>query len=222
MMVVAIDGPAGAGKSSVTRKLAHEIGFQFLDTGAMYRGVTWAAMQQNVSLDDDAALQQIAETIQLEFSADQVLIDGQDVTDAIRKPEVTRNVVSIADSKAVRVLLVELQRRIAATGNFVCEGRDQGTVAFPDAFCKIFLTASPHHRALRRVEQMEAAGQYVDFDRVVADQERRDQQDRDREFGGLRQADDAIEINTDTHSIDEVVQLLAEIVQSKLAVLRSS
>ena len=215
-MIVTIDGPAGAGKSTVTRLLAQELGFQCLDTGAMYRAVTWQAMQNGVDLSEEASLQQIAANLVLQFDSGRVLIDGLDVSEDIRTPEVTRQVSKIADAVAVRAELVELQRRIANSGDFVVEGRDQGTVAFPDAFCKIFLTASPSARAQRRSEQLQAAGHYVDFDQIVREQETRDRQDRSREVGRLQKAADAIEVNTDHHTIDEVVAMLARLVRERL------
>ena len=218
-MVVAIDGPAGVGKSSVTRVLAERIGFAFLDTGAMYRAIAFIALQRGVDLRDDAALTNLATNLKIRFNGDQVFVDNDDVTERIRTPKVTRNVVYVADSVGVRQRLVEMQREIAETGDFVCEGRDQGTVAFPDAFCKIFLTASPQLRATRRAEQLEAAGRFVDFDQVLADQTLRDKQDSQREFGGLRRADDAVEVNTDHKTIDEVVNELERVVKAKMAIV---
>ena len=216
-MIVTIDGPAGAGKSTVTRLLAKKLDFEFLDTGAMYRAVTWSAMQKGVDLKDQSALSSIAKEINIEFDDDQVVVDGTNVTTEIRQPEVTRNVVFVADAPEVRSYLVELQRRIAETGDFVCEGRDQGSVAFPDAFCKIYLTASAHSRAIRRAEQMSAAGHFVDFDQIVREQEVRDEQDLNRKIGKLIKADDAIEVNTDHQTLDEVVTRLETILRDKIA-----
>ncbi len=214
-MIIAIDGPAGAGKSTVTRLLAEELGFQYLDTGAMYRAVTWAAIERGVPLDDPQALLELAQSLRIEFDGDRVLVDGQDVSAEIRSANVTRNVVSIADSAIVRNYLVELQREMAKAGKFVCEGRDQGTVAFPDAFCKFYLTASERYRAQRRVEQMESAGEFVDYDQVIREQRIRDRQDLNREVGRLQKAPDAIEINTDHKSIEQVIAELAGIVRHK-------
>ena len=216
-MIVTIDGPAGAGKSTVTRKLAQEIGFQHLDTGAMYRAVTWQAIQNGIDFNDEFALQQVATNLILVFDADRVIIGGQDVSEAIRTPEITRQVVKVADAVAVRSQLVDLQLRIASSGNFVCAGRDQGTVAFPDAFCKVFLTASASSRAKRRSEQLLAAGHFVDFDQIVREQKTRDVQDQNREIGRLQKASDAIEVNTDQLTIDEVVTKLARIVRERMA-----
>ena len=215
-MIVTIDGPAGAGKSTVTRLLAEQLGFEFLDTGAMYRAVTWAALARGIELTNAAALADLAQSMEVKFDGEQVFVDGRDVTSEIRHPNVTRHVVSIADAVAVRMHLVELQRQLANTGNFVCEGRDQGTVAFPDAFCKIYLTASSRYRAQRRVEQLESVGAFVDYDQIIREQNLRDQQDRDRPVGRLQKASDAIEFNTDDKSIEEVVSELLAIVRAKL------
>ena len=215
-MIVTIDGPAGAGKSTVTRLLAEQLGFEFLDTGAMYRAVTWAALARGIELTDAAALADLAQSMEVKFDGEQVFVDGRDVTSEIRHPNVTRHVVSIADAVAVRIHLVELQRQLANTGNFVCEGRDQGTVAFPDAFCKIYLTASSRYRAQRRVEQLESVGAFVDYDQIMREQNLRDQQDRDRPVGRLQKASDAIEFNTDDKSVEEVVSELLAIVRAKL------
>ena len=220
-MIVTIDGPAGAGKSTVTRLLAQKLGFKFLDTGAMYRAVTWAAIKRGIEWSQQTALCDLAKQIKIEFEGDQVFVDGENVTQAIRLPEITRQVVFVADAVEVRSHLVELQRRIGESGDFVCEGRDQGSVAFPDSFCKIFLTASSQSRALRRVRQMEASGKYTDFDQVLREQKIRDQQDLSREVGALVKATDAIEIHTDNQTLDEVVEELYRIVQEKLSNVES-
>ena len=217
-MIIAIDGPAGAGKSTVTRVLAERLECNYLDTGAMYRAVTFSAMNTGIDLADQAALAEVAQSITLSFDGDLVFVNGEDVSAVIRKPEVTRNVVSIADAPAVRAHLVDLQRKVASQGNFVCEGRDQGSVAFPDAFCKIYLTASESYRAKRRVEQMTAAGQFVDYDQVIREQRRRDEQDLNREVGRLQKSADAIEVNTDDKSIEQVVEELEAIAKSRMAI----
>src|SRR6185437_3310081 len=149
-MIVTIDGPAGAGKSSAARMLASRLGFDFLDTGAMYRAVTLAALRAGCHLTDQAALAHLVAAIRLEMPAGQVLLDGEDITPLIRTPEITAASGPIASSAAVRSQLVAWQRALAAERNVVCEGRDQGTVVFPDALCKFFLVADPEERARRR------------------------------------------------------------------------
>ena len=216
-MILTIDGPAGAGKSSVTRRLAERLGFGFLDTGAMYRAVTWAALHHGVDLADDVALAALASRVRVELNGDRVIVDGQDVSEEIRHRHVTQQVAAIADSLAIRSLMVDTQRTIAATGDYVCEGRDQGTVAFPDAFCKIFLTASAQQRARRRMAQLTSAGHHVALDDVLREQTLRDQQDESRPVGGLVQAADAVEVWTDDKTMDEVVDELERIARAKMA-----
>ena len=220
-MILTIDGPAGAGKSSVTRKLADRLGFQFLDTGAMYRAVTWAAMNAEIDFKEESRLVTLVESLELQLNDDAVVVNGADVTGQIRQRLVTLNVSAIADSIPIRMHLVELQRRLAAAGDYVCEGRDQGTVVFPDAFCKIYLTASPEQRAQRRMDQLTAAGQFVDYDQILREQAIRDRQDQSRPFGALARAEDAVEVNTDHKSMDEVVDELERIARAKLETERS-
>lgn len=220
-MILTIDGPAGAGKSSVTRKLADRLGFQFLDTGAMYRAVTWAAMNAEIDFKEESRLVTLVESLELQLNDDAVVVNGTDVTGQIRERMVTLNVSAIADSIPIRMHLVELQRRLAAAGDYVCEGRDQGTVVFPDAFCKIYLTASPEQRAQRRMDQLTAAGQFVDYDQILREQAIRDRQDQSRPFGALARAEDAVEVNTDHKSMDEVVDELERIARAKLETERS-
>ena len=136
--VVAIDGPGGSGKSTLAKVLAGELGLTYIDTGAMYRAVTWAAIQQELDLQQSSKIAKLASSLKIEFDGQTVFVNGCDVTDAIRSTEVTRSVSDIADNPEVRAILVTLQQRTAADGNFVCEGRDQGTVAFPNAECRHF------------------------------------------------------------------------------------
>ena len=216
-MIVAIDGPAGAGKSTVTRKLAERLGFMFLDTGAMYRAVTLVALENEIPLDDDQQLADVAKTIELRFEGDTVFIGGQDRSEEIRSPEVTRKIKSVADAVEVRQHLVALQRRIASVGDFVCEGRDQGTVAFPEAECKIYLTASTRFRAIRRALQLKESGKNVTVEEVISDMNIRDYNDENRPVGRLMKADDAIEVNTDNKTIENVVDELEQIVKGRIA-----
>jgi len=216
-MIIAIDGPAGAGKSTVTRQLAERLGFQFLDTGAMYRAVTYVAMRDNVGLDDEDALARIAQNIDLRFEGGNVFVDGEDVSLAIRKREVTRKIKTIADAVEVRRHLVALQQKIAATGDFISEGRDQGTVAFPDATCKIYLTASTRFRAIRRALQLEEQGIIAEVEEVIAEINARDYNDENRKVGRLLKADDAIEVNTDNKTVNDVVDELEQIAKEKIS-----
>ena len=212
-MIVAIDGPAGAGKSSVSRALANALGFRFLDTGAMYRAVTWQALADGIELPDDDAVESLAQRIDLTIDGDQVTVDGCDVTDLIRSPEVTESVRHIADNVAVRIRLTELQRKAAQGVDLVTEGRDQGSTVFPDAECKIYLTASDEERARRRHLELLSRGVIVSRDEILKQQRARDRQDRCRDFGALRKADDAIEVVTDGLSSEEVVKRLEQIVR---------
>ena len=183
----------------------------------MYRAVTWAAMHQDINVEDHAAVAAVASKIELEFENDRVLVGGQDVTTEIRTEDVTSNVSEIADNADVREQMVMLQREIATQGDFVCEGRDQGTVVFPNAECKIYLTASAKERAKRRCEQMQATGSGIEFEKVLQQQEERDQRDHDRPVGSLLMARDAREIISDKKSVDDVVAEIVEIARSRIA-----
>jgi cytidylate kinase len=216
-MIVTIDGPAGAGKSSTARELAARLGYQFLDTGAMYRAVTWHCLVHGIDLRDEPAVARAAEGLDLLLEDDRVLLDGRDVTAEIRTGEVTQASRFAAGNEEVRRRLTELQRSFAAGRNVVTEGRDQGTLAFPDAECKFYLTAHPRARALRRQHELAARGEPADFDEVLAQQALRDERDRRREFGGLRPAPDAIEIDTSELTLPAVVDRLEQLVREKLA-----
>jgi cytidylate kinase len=215
-MIVTIDGPAGAGKSSAAQALAERLGFEFLDTGAMYRAVTLAAVRRGLDWNRPGALPELARGLQIDIDDRRVWLDGEEVTDAIRTSKITSLVYHAANNKRVREQLVELQRRAAAGKNVVTEGRDQGTVVFPDAECKIFLTATPEERARRRMDDLTARGERIAFDTVLADQTLRDQRDAERSCGPLIRADDAIELVTDGLSPDEVVQRLEAIVRANM------
>ncbi|MEN0110383.1 MAG: (d)CMP kinase [Planctomycetota bacterium] len=214
-MIVTIDGPAGAGKSSAARELASRLGFRFLDTGSMYRAVTYAALERGVELTDRSAMERLAGEIQLALGDDRVEIDGEDVTRAIRTLEITTATRHAADCPGVRGKLVEQQRRIANGHDFVTEGRDQSTVVFPDAECKIFLTASEAVRAERRYLDLVDRGEHVTREEVLERQRVRDSGDLNRKVGGLVKAPDAIEVSTDGLSRDQVVERLMAIVRSR-------
>jgi cytidylate kinase/pantoate ligase/cytidylate kinase len=215
-MIVTIDGPAGAGKSSAARELARRLGFRFLDTGAMYRAVTWAALDRGIDLADADALSKLTGQLKVELDGDRVLVDGHDVSQQIRSFEITTATHYAADNPAVRDLLCVWQRAIAQGNDIVTEGRDQSTVVFPDAEFKIFLTAQAEERARRRFDDLTARGENVSFDEVFAKQQVRDDRDCSRPVGALRKADDAIEVETDGLAPEEVVSRLEQIVRSRL------
>lgn len=215
-MIVTIDGPAGAGKSSVARRLADRLGFRYLDTGSMYRAVTLAAIERGIDLTNAQAVVRLIRQIAIDLDGHRVLVDGRDVTDRIRTVEVTRRSRYVADNPAARELLVDRQRRLAAGADVVAEGRDQGTVVFPRAECKIFLTARAETRARRRCRDRLAAGEKVHLDEVLAEQQQRDQRDRSRPVGPLVPAVDAIHVATDQLTLDQVVDRLETVVRSRL------
>jgi cytidylate kinase len=207
-MIVTIDGPAGAGKSSAARALAQRLGFEFLDTGAMYRAVALAALRAGLDLHDQAALARLLGGLVLEMPPGRVLLDGEDVTTAIRGREVTAATSPVADSKVVRQHLVGLQRAIAAGRDMVCEGRDQGTIVFPGAARKFFLQADPAERARRRQREMAARGEAVDFDAVLRAQQERDRRDAARDLAPMVPAADAVVIDSTRLDLAQVVDLM--------------
>jgi CMP/dCMP kinase len=216
MMIVTIDGPAGAGKSSVAKRLADRLGYDFLDTGAMYRVVALAGLRRGIDWADAEAVAQLARSVDIRFDDPRILLNGEDVSAAIRANETTVAVRHVADHPEVRQHLVSLQRQFAVGRNLVTEGRDQGTLVFPDAACKLFLNASAQERARRRVADLRARGQEVPFEEVLRQQQRRDDEDRQRPLGGLTMAADAIEFDTDGMSLDHVVQRLEQIVRRRV------
>jgi cytidylate kinase len=200
-MVVAIDGPAGAGKSSVARAVADALGFTYLDSGAMYRCVGLAAAERGLSPGA------VAPTLTIELG-ERVLLDGRDVSDAIRTPDVSEAASRAAADPAVREAVAAQQRRLVAAGDWVAEGRDIGTVVAPDAAVKVFLTASPQERARRRAEQLGA-----DVETVLADHATRDERDSTRAHSPLVAADDAVELDTTGLALEQVVARVAALVE---------
>jgi len=205
-MIVTIDGPAGSGKSTAARGLAARLGFDYLDTGAMFRAVGLALRG---AADADAVLA----VIHLEMPPGRVLLDGRDVTDDIRTPEASQAASRVAVVPAVRRFLAAEQRRIADGRNIVCEGRDQGTAVFPDAACKFYLTADPHARAERRHRELVAKGEAVELADVLAQQRERDARDAGRADAPMRPADDAVLVDTTGLTVDAVVARLEEVVR---------
>jgi cytidylate kinase len=209
-MVIAIDGPAGAGKSTVARGLAEALGLTYLDSGAMYRCVALAALRRAVDLDDPEAAGALARELEIRFAGERVELDGDEVTEAIRAPEISLAASRVSVHPAVREAMVERQRALIAAGDYVAEGRDIGTVDSPDAPLKVFLTAEDGERARRRASD---TGQSVE--EVRAAQAARDTRDREREYGALLSAADAVEIDTTGREVAEVVQQIAAIARER-------
>jgi cytidylate kinase len=214
-MIITIDGPAGAGKSSVARALAQRLGFRFLDTGAMYRAVALAGMRSGVDWDRPEQLAELAEKLDIRMDGQRTMLGDEDVSEAVRSLEVTAVTRYAADNPRVRQRLVQLQRAIAGTDDIVTEGRDQGTVVFPDAACKIFLTASAEERARRRWNDLRARDETVSLEDILAAQRRRDHEDASRAVGPLLPAADAVKVVTDGLSEDAVVNLLESLARGK-------
>jgi cytidylate kinase/pantoate ligase/cytidylate kinase len=215
-MIVTVDGPAGAGKSTVARALARRLGFSFVDTGAMYRAATLKALRAGGPWDDPDRLAELARQCRIELGDNSITLDGEDVSAEIRTVEVTAHIHHVADQPAVRETMVQLQRAAAEGKDTITEGRDQGTVAFPAADCKIFLTASPEERARRRMLELRQRGQDVSVDDILAQQNERDRRDSSRKVGRLAKAADAIEVITDGLTQDQVLDRLVEIVREKM------
>lgn len=210
-MIITIDGPAGAGKSSAARTLAQRLGFEFLDTGAMYRAVAVAALRAGVSLHDESTLARLMEALRLEMPpSGRVLLDGEDVTMFLRTRDVTAATGAVADSPSVRRRLAQLQRAIAEGRDMVCEGRDQGTIVFPDAVCKFFLVADPVERARRRQREMAARGENVQLKQLLSEQEIRDRRDAARDLAPMKPAADAVLLDSTALSPDQVVAAMEE------------
>ncbi|MCZ4536232.1 MULTISPECIES: (d)CMP kinase [Gordonia] len=218
--VVAIDGPAGTGKSSVSKLLAAEVGASYLDTGAMYRAVTLAVLDAGVALDDPAGIARVVADVAIELVPDgdgaKVFLDGRDVSGPIRTDHVTSAVSAVSAVPEVRTKLVALQQQNAQGRFVVVEGRDIGTVVFPDADVKIFLTATPEARAERRHKQNLAGGRDSDYDAVLASVNRRDHLDSTRKVSPLRAADDATVVDTSDKTLDEVLAELSDLVATRI------
>jgi CMP/dCMP kinase len=209
-MVIAIDGPAGAGKSSVARGVAAALGFTYLDSGAMYRTVALAAMRDGIDVDDSGRMGELARSIEIGVTDGRVVLDGADVTDAIRSPEVTEAASRAAIHPDVRAAMVERQRALIDAGRYVAEGRDIGTVVSPKAPLKVFLTASDEERARRRASETGEAAEAV-----IASQRERDLRDRERAHGALRPAEDAVELDTTVMSLEQVVERVVELARQR-------
>ena len=216
-MIVTIDGPAGAGKSSIAKIAADRLGFEFLDTGALYRAMTLAAIRAQVDFSDTQEIIRFSSTVDIQWDGQRVLLKGEDVSAQIRTPPVTDAIRFVADLPEIRSRLSEIQRQVSIGRNMVTEGRDQGSEVFSDAECKIFLTASPEERARRRHQQLADMGRPVPLEEILRAQDRRDEEDRSREIGALRPADDASIIESDGMTTEDVLELILKIVRSKIA-----
>lgn len=216
-MIVTIDGPAGTGKSTAARGLAERLGFLFLDTGAMYRVVAWRCLAAEVDLHDQEEAAEVAEGTEIAFVGERTLANGDDVTDRLRTPEVTQAASIVAQHVGVRGALVSMQREMTEGRNIVCEGRDQGTIVFPQAECKFFLTADPVERARRRQQELAAKGEPATVEDLLAQQSARDDRDTRRVIAPLIPADDAVHLDTTSLTTDEVIERLENCVRERLS-----
>jgi CMP/dCMP kinase len=215
-LIIAIDGPSGAGKSTLAKRLARELGFIYLDTGAMYRALALKVLRQGVDLADDARLTRLVESTEIDLQEDdgtlEVLLDGINVAHEIRTPEVSQMASKVSALKVVRARMLALQRGMGQRGNVVAEGRDIGTVVFPNAEVKIFLDASAEERARRRCAELRAAGRPADLRETLREMEERDKRDSERDLAPLRMADDALRIDSSNTTAEAVAaKVLAEI-----------
>lgn len=221
--IVAIDGPAGAGKSTVSKILARRLGFSLVDTGAIYRCVALSAQREGIALDDDAALERLLGRIHVSFKVmgedNHVFLGGEDVSAEIRLPEVSMGASAVSSRPVVRAGLLEVQRRLAlqAEKGAILEGRDIGTVVFPDADAKFFLEADPTVRARRRFEELFQKGTERPLEDVLADQNKRDRDDSERAVAPLKAADDAVRVDSSSLPLSEVVHQLEKVVLERLA-----
>lgn len=207
-MIIAIDGPSGAGKSTLAKRLARELQFIYLDTGAMYRALALKVLRQGIDLADDTRLAQLVGSTEIDLREKDgklvVLLDGADVASEIRTPEVSQMASKVSALSIVRARMLELQRAMGRRGSVVAEGRDIGTVIFPEARVKIFLDASACERARRRYDELKASGRAVDYDETLREIEERDKRDSERDLAPLRKAEDALAIDSSSLSADQV------------------
>lgn len=218
-MIIAIDGPSGAGKSTLAKRLARDLDFIYLDTGAMYRALALKVLRQGIDLADDTRLAELIRTTEIDLQEQSgkliVLLDGQDVAAEIRTPEVSQMASKVSALRPVRARMLELQRAMGRRGSVVAEGRDIGTVIFPDAEVKVFLDASVGERARRRWQELKAAGRSVELNETRREIEERDRRDSERDLAPLRKADDALMIDSSRAGADEVAAMVLAHVRKK-------
>lgn len=218
-IVVAIDGPAGAGKSTVSKRLAAELGYRLLDTGALYRSVALVARRRGIRWDDEAGLARIAEALDITFrmggGVNRVFVEGRDVSTAIRTPEISDGASQVSALASVRAGLIKLQRSIGAQGAVIAEGRDIGTVVFPSAGAKFFLTADEGARAKRRHKELAVVDSSADLAATAAEMRQRDERDSKREIAPLRRADDAVHVDSSDMTLEEVVRFMRGVVRER-------
>ena len=210
-MIIAVDGPAGAGKSTVAKIVAKKLNINYLDTGAMYRAVTYKCLVNNIDINDEVSVINIAKNSIIDFKDNNIYLDGKILADEIRTMEVSNNVSNVAKIKEVRYLMVDIQREIGKRSSVILDGRDIGNYVFPNADYKFYLVATPEERGLRRYKELTEKGYDVNLDEIIKDIIKRDEIDSNREFAPLVKSDDAIEIDTTGKSIDEVVDLIYEV-----------
>lgn len=220
VIAVAIDGPAGAGKSTIARAAAAQLGFVYVDTGALYRTIGLAVCRRGIDGTDTAGIVHTLPEIRVELTyqdgAQHVLLDGEDVSDAICTPEISVYASQVSVVPEVRAYLLDLQRDMARTQSVIMDGRDIGTVILPDARVKIFLTASPEKRAVRRCAELREKGQQVTLDEVLADMTRRDAQDEGRAVAPLKQAADAVRVDTSDLTLDESIEAVLRVIRASM------
>lgn len=217
---IAIDGPAGAGKSTIAKLLAKKLGYIYVDTGAMYRAIAVHIVKNNIDPDDEAAIEAAVRDISIDIEyadgVQQVILNGENVTGLLRTEQTGNMASHTSKYAAVRTKLVDLQRQLARTSDVIMDGRDIGTVVLPDAFCKIYLTASSDARAKRRFDELTAKGEKCDISAIKEDIEARDYQDMHREISPLTQADDAVLLDTSDMNIEQVVAAIEDIIDRKV------
>ena len=204
-LVIAVDGPAGAGKSTIAKIIADKLNINYIDTGAMYRAVTYKVLQNNIDTTDEQAIIEVAKASEIDFKDNNIYLDGKILKEEIRTPEVSNNVSNVAQIKEVRYLMVDVQREIGNRSSVILDGRDIGSYVFPNADYKFFLIATPEERGNRRYKELINKGYDVNLEEIIKDIIKRDEIDSNREFAPLVKAEDAIEIDTTGKNIDEVV-----------------